>query len=144
MARKKVVCSFDYTHDKDYYHLLSAWNNNPNINFSISDCTPSEIQTDSVSVIKGKLTQQIREANYMIAIVGKYFNSTHPDSYAIGYKNWQIFEIEKNHEEGNGLVVVLLDNNISLPSVCYGKNAEIVRDFKLDKIERALNNLIWR
>ena len=40
MAKKKVCVSFDYEHDKHYYYLLAAWNNNPNIDFGINDCTP--------------------------------------------------------------------------------------------------------
>lgn len=52
MAKKKVCCSFDYEHDRIYYNLLEAWNENDDIDFSINDCTPSEIQSESVSTIK--------------------------------------------------------------------------------------------
>ena len=38
---------------QDHYNLLEAWNNNDNIDFSINDCTPSEIQSESISKIKG-------------------------------------------------------------------------------------------
>ena len=48
MAKKKVCCSFDYEHDRIYYNLLEAWNENDDIDFSINDCTPSEIQSESV------------------------------------------------------------------------------------------------
>ena len=71
MAKKKVCCSFDYEHDRIYYNLLEAWNENDDINFSINDCTPSEIQSESVSTIKQVLSTKIGQANYMIAIVGK-------------------------------------------------------------------------
>ena len=47
MAKKKVCCSFDYEHDRIYYNLLEAWNENDDIDFSINDCTPSEIQSES-------------------------------------------------------------------------------------------------
>lgn len=46
MAKKKVCCSFDYEHDRIYYNLLEAWNENDDIDFSINDCTPSEIQSE--------------------------------------------------------------------------------------------------
>ena len=36
MAKKKVCCSFDYEHDRMYYNLLEAWNENDDINFSIN------------------------------------------------------------------------------------------------------------
>ena len=37
MAKKKVCCSFDYEHDRIYYNLLEAWNENDDIDFSIND-----------------------------------------------------------------------------------------------------------
>ena len=89
MAKKKVCCSFDYEHDRIYYNLLEAWNENDDIDFSINDCTPSEIQSESVSTIKQVLSTKIGQANYMIAIVGKHSNDKHPDSEEIGYRNWQ-------------------------------------------------------
>lgn len=57
MAKKKVCVSFDFEHDKSYYYLLEAWNSNPNIDFSINDCTPSEIQSESISKIKQRWTR---------------------------------------------------------------------------------------
>lgn len=72
MVKKKVCCSFDYEHDRIYYNLLEAWNENDDIDFSINDCTPSEIQSESVSKIKQVLSTKIGQANYMIAIVGKH------------------------------------------------------------------------
>ena len=47
----------------------------------------------------------------MIAIIGKHSDDKHPDSDEIGYKNWQAYEIDKNHEKENGLVVVKLDSS---------------------------------
>lgn len=68
---------------------------NDDIDFSINDCTPSEIQSESVSKIKQVLSTKIGQANYMIAIVGKHSNDKHPDSEEIGYRNWQAYEIAK-------------------------------------------------
>lgn len=87
MAKKKVVCSFDYEYDRKYYYLLEAWNDNDNIDFSINDCTPSEIQTESVSKIKQVLSTKIGEANYMVAIIGKHSCDKHEDADEIGYNN---------------------------------------------------------
>lgn len=36
MAKKKVCCSFDYEHDRIYYNLLEAWNENDDINFQLT------------------------------------------------------------------------------------------------------------
>lgn len=141
MAKKKVCVSFDYEHDKHYYYLLAAWNNNPNIDFGINDCTPSEIQSESVSTIKQVLSTKIGQANYMVAIIGKHSTDTHSDSKEIGYNNWQSYEIAKNHEKGNGLVVVKLDSSYSAPDECYNIGAKWVTGFSLDAIEKALKEL---
>ena len=140
MAKKKVCCSFD-EHDRHYYNLLEAWNKNKDIDFSIKDCTPSEIQSESVATIKQVLSTKIGDANYMIAIIGKHSDDTHPDSAEIGYKNWQAYEIAKNHEKGNGLVVVKLDNSYSAPVEAYGIGAKWVYSFNLEDILSALNEL---
>lgn len=139
--RKKVVCSFDYENDRRYYNLLEAWNSNKAIDFYINDCTPSEIQTNSIEVIKNVLSRKIGDANYMIAIIGKHSDDLHPDHNKIGYDNWQSYEIEKNYEKGNGLVVVKLDTSYKVPEVCLGKRVEFVDGFCENKIKEALDRL---
>lgn len=141
MAKKKVCCSFDYEHDRNYYNLLEAWNENDNIDFSIEDCTPNEIQSESVATIKQVLSTKIGQADYMIAIIGKHSDDKHPDSDEIGYKNWQAYEIDKNHEKVNGLVVVKLDSSYCAPDEAYNIGAEWVNSFNLDDILEALNDL---
>ena len=120
---------------------MEAWNKNKDIDFSIKDCTPSEIQSESVATIKQVLSTKIGDANYMIAIIGKHSDDTHPDSAEIGYNNWQAYEIAKNHEKGNGLVVVKLDNSYSAPVEAYGIGAKWVYSFNLEDILSALNEL---
>lgn len=142
MAKKKVCCSFDYENDREYYYLLEAWNSNPSIDFSINDCTPSEIQSESVSKIKQVLSTKIGQANYMIAIIGEHSDDEHPDSEEIGYKNWQAYEIAKNHEKGNGLVVVKLDSSYSAPAEAYNIGAEWVNSFNLNDILSKLDELV--
>ena len=56
MAKKKVFVSFDYEKDKQYYYLLKAWDANSNFEFSFSDYTSREIQSDSIPVVKANLT----------------------------------------------------------------------------------------
>ena len=143
MASKKTVCSFDYENDRIYYNLLEAWNKNPNIDFHISDCTPDEIQTASVATIKNVLSRKIGEANYMIAIIGEHSNDWHRDYKEIGYRNWQSYEIEKNYEKGNGLVVVRLNSSCTIPEACYDKGAILVNGFEQSEIKKALDNLAY-
>lgn len=141
MAKKHVVCSFDFEHDRKYYYLLKAWDSNPNINFYMSDCTPKEIQSDDIATIKRTLSSKIGEAKYMVAIIGKHSNDLHKDNKEIGYRNWQSYEIAKNNEKGNGLVVVRLDSNSVVPDEAYGVGAEWVSGFDEEKIKKALEKL---
>ena len=144
MANKKVCVSFDYENDRRYYNILEAWNNNSSIDFHINDCTPSEIQSESVSKIKQVLSTKIGEANYMIAIIGKHSDDKHPDSDEILYrevKNIVSYEIDKNAEKGNKLVVVKLDRSYDAPDEAFGQGAEWVNSFNLDDILKALNKL---
>lgn len=77
----------------------------------------------------------------MIAIIGEHSDDKHPDSDEIGYKNWQAYEIDKNNEKGNGLVVVKLGVSCYAPDEAYGIGAEWVNSFNLDDILAALNEL---
>ena len=77
----------------------------------------------------------------MIAIVGKHSNDKHPDCEEIGYRNWQAYEIAKNYEKGNSLVVVKLDSSYEAPDEAYGIGAEWVYSFNLEDILSALNKL---
>lgn len=141
MAKKKVCVSFDYDNDRYYYYLLKAWDKSSNFEFYFNDMTPSEINSNSVVTVKRVLSNKIGEANYMIAIVGKHSDSYHHDYKEIGYKNWQAYEIDKNREKGNGLVVVFIDACYSAPSEVYGQGAKFVYSFEQSKILQALNDL---
>lgn len=141
MAKRKIVCSFDYEYDRKYYNLLEAWNTNPYIDFRVEDCTPSEIQSCSISTIKQVLSRKIGEANYMIAIIGKHSNDIHPDTAYIGYRNWQSYEIAKNHDIGNKLVCVRLDPSYRIPDIIFDVEAIIINGFSLDAINTALKKL---
>ena len=87
MAKKKVFVSFDYEKDKHYKFLLSAWSANPNFDFSFSDYSSGEINSNNIPVIKAGLTRKINEATHVLVIVGEDGNKRHRDSLAIGYKN---------------------------------------------------------
>lgn len=141
MAKKKVIVSFDYEHDKYYYYLLKAWDANNRFDFFFSDLTPQEIQSESVSVVKQVLSRKIHDANYMIALIGSHSNEYHPDFLEIGHKNWQAYEIAKNYEYRNGLVVVKLKYNNDVPSEAYGIGAEWVSSFNEKDVVNALENL---
>lgn len=135
---KKVCISFDYENDKNYYYLLEAWNSNIYIDFNITNCTPSEIQTESVSKVKQVLSTKIGEANYMIAIIGNKSCQKHKDTNEIGFNNWQAYEISKNKEKNNKLIIINLDSNNEVPKEAYGQNAIWIYGFNKQKILEAL------
>lgn len=141
MANKKVCVSFDYENDRLYYNLLEAWNTNPNIDFHMNDCTPNEIKSDSVAIVKQVLSTKIGEANYMIALIGKHSDDYHKDCYEIGYKNWQAYEIAKNKEKNNKLIVVKLDSSYIVPDEAYGQGAKFINSFDQNAILNALKNI---
>lgn len=139
MAKKKVIVSFDYEHDKNYYYLLKAWDANSDFDFFFSDLTPSEIKTSSVAKVKQVLSTKIHDANYMIAIIGEHSDDQHPDHIEIGHKNWQAYEIAKNNEWGNKLIVVKISSSYSAPLEAYGVGAKWV-SFKEKDVVDALNS----
>jgi hypothetical protein len=140
MAKKKVFVSFDYEKDKQYYYLLKMWDANPDFEFSFSDYTSREIQSDSVAVIKANLTKKIKEATYTLVIVGEDANKRHKDYQAIGYKNWQNFEVAKSKENKNKLVGIKINRSYSSPDELLNAGASWASSFTQEKIIEALNN----
>lgn len=136
--KKQVCVSFDYTNDKQYYYMLKAWDANDNFDFSFGDCTPSEIQSESVSRIKAVLTQKIDAASCLLVIVGKEANKTHPDSEEIGYTNWQNYEIAKAKELKKRLVAVKISKDYESPSELLNSGASWAMSFTQDAIVKAL------
>lgn len=70
-------------------------------------------------------------------IVGKYANTRHKDYLAIGYRNWQNYEIAKSKEHGNKLVAVKLDRSYDSPEELLGAGASWAT-FSRDSILKAL------
>jgi len=138
MAKKKVFISFDYDHDRKYKYMLEAWDANSDFDFHINDISPSEIQSNSVSVVKQVLSRKINEATYTIVLIGEYANSKHKDSAEIGYKNWQNYEIAKSKEHKNKLIGVKLDANYVAPEELYNSGATWA-SFNKESILNALN-----
>ncbi len=136
--KKQVCVSFDYTNDNRYYNMLRAWNANENFDFSFSDCTPSEIQSESISRIKAVLTQKIDAASCLLVIVGEEANKTHPDSKEIGYTNWQNYEIAKAKELGKHLAAIKISQSYESPSELLNADASWAMSFTEEAITKAL------
>jgi len=137
--KKKVCVSFDYSEDAKYRNLLKAWNENPNFDFNISDKTPDEINTDDYSRVKAVLTTRIKEADYLMVVVGKKSDTRHPRYLEIGEKNWQIWEIKKAKEWNKKLVAVKIDSTYVSPDELKNSGASWAMSFTKESIINALN-----
>lgn len=140
MAKKKVFVSFDYENDKHYKFLLEAWDANPEFDFRFSDLSSQEINSWSVSRIKGALTTRINQATYTLVIVGEEANKRHEDWEEIGYENWLNFEIAKSKDNGNKLVAVKISKDYESPEELLGAGATWAMSFKQDSIIKALED----
>lgn len=140
MAKKKVFVSFDYENDKHYKFLLEAWDANPEFDFRFSDLSSQEINSWSVSRIKGALTTRINQATYTLVIVGEEANKRHGDWEEIGYENWLNFEIAKSKDNGNKLVAVKISKDYESPEELLGAGATWAMSFKQDSIIKALED----
>ena len=140
MAKKKVCVSFDYTNDKHYRYLLSAWDANTNFDFGFNDFTPNEINSENYSRVKAVITQRIKESTYLLVLVGAYANREHPRKNEIGDKNWLNWEINKAKELGKKLVAVKLHWGYESPTALLNSGAKWA-GFSKDSIIKALNEV---
>lgn len=139
-ATKRVFISFDYDYDRDYRYLLSALNSNSSSNINFYDVTPSEIQSDSVAVIKAVLTSKIRQATHTLVIIGAHATDWDPRSAQIGTRNWLWWEIEKSKEEGRRLVAVKIRKEYSSPDPILDAGAAWAMDFNVPAIIKAVES----
>lgn len=141
MAKKKVFISFDYEKDKIYYYLMKAWDANSNFKFVFSDYTSKEIDSDDVAAVKRALSRKIGEATYTLVIIGKDANKKHKDSEAIGYTNWQNYEVAKSVECKNKMIGVKIESTYSAPIEMLGIGASWASSFTQEKIIAALDEV---
>lgn len=138
MYKKKIFVSFDFEHDRQYKYTLNMWNGNSNFEFSYDDRSPSEIQSDSVTVVKQVLSRKINEADAVVVIVGKYANSWHRDNQKIGYRNWQNYETAKAKELGKKLIALQINPYYEYPDELKNSNAIRVYSFHQNDIIKAV------
>ena len=135
----RIFVSFDYDNDRHYKSLLNAWNANSVIPFDFDDGSSEEINSWDIAAIKRALSRKINEADAVLVLVGKYADSRHRNSSAIGYKNWQNYEIAKAKEYGKKLIGVKIDCNNESPEELLCSGAEWARTFSMDSIKKAIN-----
>lgn len=138
-SKKKVFVSFDYETDKQYKYLLEAWHANPKFDFSFSDRTPTEIQSNDIGRIKAALTAKINTATHTLVIVGQFANQPHRDRTAIGFKNWINFEINKSKESGNRIAAVRLKPHFEFPDELMNSTGRYIEGFADDNVTKILD-----
>lgn len=138
MSKPKIFVSFDFEKDRRYKYTLNMWNSNPNFEFTCDDRSPSEIQTQSIAVVKNVLSRKINEATAAVVIVGEDANKRHKDWREIGYRNWQNYEVAKAKELRKRLIAVQLNSQYEYPEELLNANAMRVFNFTQDAIIKAL------
>ncbi len=139
MAEKKVFVSFDYDNDRNYKHLLEAWDANPKFEFVFKDMTPGEINTYSIARIKAGLTAKINDSDYTLVLVGQHANSLHRHHELIGFRNWIHFEIHQSVLAGNRIAVVKLESSYEYPTALSGKRYAYIDGFTEDNVIAVLD-----
>lgn len=138
MNKTKIFISFDFEKDRQYKYALDMWDANPAFEFTCDDRSPTEIQTDSVAVVKNVLSRKINEASVVIVIVGQDANKLHRDWREIGYRNWQNYEVAKAKELGKRLIAVQIDSSYTYPEELLNSNATRVYGFTQNGIIKAV------
>lgn len=141
MAKKTVFVSFDYEDDRDYKFLLQAWDANKDFEFSFSDRSSGEINSNNIGRVKAALTRKIKTAKHTLVIVGKNANKKHKDSDLIGYRNWINFEVAKSKECKNKIIGVKIDKSYKSPEELLDSGASWAMSFKQNSIISALSDL---
>lgn len=136
---KRIYISFDFDHDRHYRYLLSALKENPRNDLVFDDVTPTEIQSSSIEYVKSVLRQHIKDATHTLVVIGEYANSYHPDSTAIGERNWQWWEIKESLAAGNRMVAVKVKREYESPTPLLGVDATWALSFTVDSIINAID-----
>ncbi len=129
---KEVFVSYDHSEDARYKELLRAWDANTEFDFEFDLRSPNvAIDSSEAHVVQGALTKKMKESEYILVIIGE-------KSYS---SKWMKWEIERAKQEDTNLKFAAAKikpgntNPAGLPS-----NTAMANGFKLDEIEKALNN----
>lgn len=142
MSKPKVCISFDYENDLNSRNAMRLWNTNKNIEFSMNDKTPTEIDSSDIGRIKAGLSLKINDSDILLVISGKKMNSLHKDKAAIGCINWQNWECKKALDSKKEIILLKLDSNCEVPEELLGKTRENIVGLELEKVNKAINNLL--
>lgn len=132
MAGKKVFVSYDHSEDLHYKDLLRAWDANASFDFEFDQRSPN-VAIDSVdaSRIKAALATKMKEADYLLVIVGKKSSTS----------KWMKWEIERAKELDTKLrlAAVKLESDNPVPTGLIGTGVSICTGFTMIGIISILN-----
>lgn len=128
---RKVFISYDHSEDVQYRRLLQAWDANSNFNFEFDDRSPTvAINSNAAPVIQAALTRKMKEADYLLVIIGRL-------TYTSDWVRWEITRATEPDVKLR-LAAVKIDRDYTTPSGLYGKGTSFAYSFTLANIESAL------
>lgn len=129
---KKVFVSYDHSEDVHYKELLRAWDANTSFDFEFDQRSPNvPVDSSDASVIQATLTRKMKEAEYMLVIVGKKSHTS----------KWMKWEIDRAKKEDVKLkfAAVRIESNNQKPDG-LPNSTTIANGFTLQGIVTALSN----
>lgn len=132
MAKKKVFVSFDHSEDLHYKNLLKAWSSNPNFEFEFDQRSPDvAINSTSAPVIQGTLTTMMKQADYLLVLIGA-------KSYQSAWMTWEI-QRAKQSDVKLKLAAVKLSFSNTTPGGLLNVSTAFANSFTQDSIIAALD-----
>jgi len=126
----KVFIGYDYDCDKAAKDRLLGWDVNKEFDFSSYDRSVDvAVDSEQAVAIKQDLAARIRDASYLLCIVGK-------ESYRSG---WMAWEIRKAVELKKKLVAAKTDSTNNSPTALQRIGASWSTTFNFDSIKKAMN-----
>lgn len=128
---KKVFVSYDHSEDVHYKELLRAWDANTDFDFEFDLRSPNvAIDSINASVIQAALTKKMKEADYILVIIGE-------KSYSSKWIKWEISRAQQDDTKLK-FAAVKINSGYSLPSGLPYYTA-VTNGFTLVGIVAALN-----
>lgn len=130
-AKKRVFISYDHSEDRRYRDLLCAWDANSAFDFEFERCSPNTaINSRQATQIKSSLTKMMKEADYLLVIVGE---KTHTSRWI----RWEINRAKRSDLQLK-LVAVKLDKSFPTPYGLLDSGTAFAHSFTQAAIIRAL------
>ncbi|MDQ6888932.1 MAG: TIR domain-containing protein [Bacteroidota bacterium] len=129
----KVFMSYDHSEDRHYKELLRAWDANTVFDFEFDHRSPNEaINRTEAVVIKQSLTRMMKQAEYLLVIIGK-------KSHESKWIQWEI-DRAKQQDIKLQLAAIKIENSFVTPNGLIGVGTSFTKAFTKDGIVTALKN----